>query len=106
MPSRGNRYISRMIRGIPYCKLKSRGDHNATSRWNDAVRLQTMHLPKIREACLFKATFFLPPNKYPTNLRYGPDLDNLVKRLLDVLNDTIFSDATGGDSCNRLAHRA
>jgi Holliday junction resolvase RusA-like endonuclease len=41
----------------------------------------------------------LPPNKLPKDLPYGPDLDNLMKRLADALNETIFSETEGKDSC-------
>jgi hypothetical protein len=32
-------------------------------------------------------------------LPYGSDLDNLLKRFQDALNETIFSEAKGKDSC-------
>ena len=41
--------------------------------------------------------FVLPEDKYPLDHPYGPDLDNLMKRLLDALNDTIFSKVAGKD---------
>jgi Holliday junction resolvase RusA-like endonuclease len=46
-----------------------------------------------------KVTFLLPPDKFPSDLPYGPDLDNLLKLLLDALNGTVFSEARGHDSC-------
>jgi len=92
-------YINIKISGVPYSKLKSRGDHLAPERWDDAVRTQTMGLPRISEACILKVTFLLPPDKYPKNLPYGPDLDNLLKRFLDLLNGTVFCEASGCDSC-------
>lgn len=46
-----------------------------------------------------KVTFLLPPNKFPSDFPHGPDLDNLLKRFMDALNDTVFSDTPGGDSC-------
>jgi Holliday junction resolvase RusA-like endonuclease len=92
-------YVNIKISGVPYSKLKSRGDRSALERWNDAVRTQTCHLPRISEACILKVTFLLPPDKYPKNFPYGPDLDNLLKRFLDLLNETIFCDASGCDSC-------
>jgi len=48
---------------------------------------------------VLKATFLLPPDKFPTDLPYGLDLDNLLKLFLDALNETIFSEAKGKDSC-------
>lgn len=92
-------YINIKISGIPYSKLKSRGDRSGLHRWDEAVRSQTRGLPHISEACILKVTFLLPPDKYPSNLPYGPDLDNLLKRFLDVLNETVFCDARGCDSC-------
>ena len=92
-------YININISGVPYSKLKSRGDFTAPQRWDEAVIAQTQNLPRISEACILKVTFLLPPDKYPTNLPYGPDLDNLLKRLLDLLNKTIFCEANGCDSC-------
>lgn len=92
-------YVNRMIRGIPYAKMKSRGDIDAPARWSEAIREQTADLPSIEEACVMKITFLLPPNKFPADYPYGPDLDNLLKRMLDALNSTIFSKAKGRDSC-------
>jgi hypothetical protein len=91
-------YINRTIKGIPYSKLKSRGNLDAPGKWSAEVVKQTSDLPKIKDACLMKETFLLPTDKYPRDMPYGPDLDNLLKRLLDALNQTIFSGAKGGDS--------
>jgi len=41
----------------------------------------------------------LPRSNIPTNFPYGTDLDNLNKRFLDGLCQTVFSDAPGKDSC-------
>jgi|GEM_PF-757570 len=92
-------YINIKISGVPYSKLKSRGDFSALERWNKAVITHTRGLPRISEACILKVTFLLPPDKFPKNFPYGPDLDNLLKRFLDLLNETVFSDANGCDSC-------
>lgn len=92
-------YINHTIRGIPYSRNKSRGNVNAADIWSDAVREQTLTLPKVVEACALKVTFLLPPDKFPTDFPHGPDLDNLLKRFMDALNDTIFSATPGGDSC-------
>ena len=48
---------------------------------------------------MLHVTFLLPPNKFPLDFPYGPDLDNLLKRLWDALGKTIFSEAQGRDSC-------
>ena len=51
------------------------------------------------DQCLLKVTFLLPSDKFPPNLPYGPDLDNLLKLTLDALQQTVFKDARGKDSC-------
>jgi hypothetical protein len=91
--------VSVLIKGIPYAQLKSRGDKLGPVRWSEAVVVQTQHLPKIKQACLLKLTFLLPANKFPFDFPYGPDVDNLLKRTLDALQLTIFSEAKGKDSC-------
>lgn len=92
-------YINHMIHGVPYSQAKSRGNKDAAPAWSAAIIDQTSKLAKVKEACALKVTFLLPPNKFPSDFLYGPDLDNLLKRLLDALNETIFSDAQGKDSC-------
>ncbi|MBI3933295.1 MAG: hypothetical protein HY316_01300 [Acidobacteria bacterium] len=90
--------IAKFIQGIPYPRHKQRGDIQAPKRWTDEVVQQTEDLPKVANACLLKLTFCLPPDKFPTDLPYGPDLDNLTKRTLDALQCTVFQDAKGHDS--------
>jgi Holliday junction resolvase RusA-like endonuclease len=92
-------YINHTIHGVPYSQLKSRGNKDAPKLWSECIIEQTKTLPKIKEACALKVTFLLPENKYPADFPYGPDLDNLLKRFLDGLNKTIFSDTKGKDSC-------
>jgi Holliday junction resolvase RusA-like endonuclease len=92
-------YIHSRIKGTPYGQNKSRGNTEAPAKWTEAVIQQTSVLPKISEACLLKVTFILPEDKFPKDFPYGPDLDNLLKRFLDALNHTIFSDSRGKDSC-------
>lgn len=87
------------INGIPYSQAKSRGNVNGLSTWTEAIIEQTESLPKIKEACVAKVTFLLPPDKFPTDFPYGPDLDNLLKRFMDALNQTVFSETLGKDSC-------
>lgn len=91
--------IAKFIQGIPYARHKRRGDIEAPKRWTDAVKRETEELPKVVNACLLKLTFCLPPDKFPADLPYGPDLDNLTKRTLDALECTVFKDARGHDSC-------
>jgi len=93
------KYIQKKVIGIPYGKNKARGNTEAPKIWTDAVIQQTHDLSKISDACIFKVTFYLPPEKFPTDFPYGPDLDNLLKRFLDALNHTVFSESKGKDSC-------
>ncbi len=92
-------FISHRIVGVPYSRIKVRGNTEAPQKWTQAIIEQTKQLPKVTEACILKVTFLLPPNKFPKDLPYGPDLDNLMKRLMDALSHTIFSDTEGKDSC-------
>ena len=87
------------IDGVPYGQAKARGDLNAPVKWTEAIISQTRSLPKVKEACIVKLTFLLPLDKFPKDYPYGSDLDNLLKRFMDALNETIFSDAAGKDSC-------
>jgi len=92
-------HIAHKISGIPYGKSKTRGDIEAPKKWTQSIISQTRELPKITEACILRVMFLLPVNKFPKDLPYGPDLDNLMKRFSDALNQTIFSRAAGKDSC-------
>jgi len=92
-------YISKRIRGLPYGQLKARGNREAPRLWTEAIVDETRSLPKVSDACILKATLLLPPDKFPVDFPYGPDLDNLLKRLLDALNKTVFSETSGSDSC-------
>lgn len=92
-------YINLHICGIPYSRNKSRGNLGAADKWSELVKAQTEVLPRVTEACVMKVTFLLPPDKFPKDFPYGPDLDNLLKRFLDALNHTIFSETAGRDSC-------
>ncbi len=79
-------YICQKIKGIPYGKYKRRGKVNAPLEWTQKIKDQTKDLPKVKEACVLKITFLLPPDKFPKDFPYGPDLDNLLKRFLDPSN--------------------
>jgi Holliday junction resolvase RusA-like endonuclease len=94
------KHISLKIKGIPYGgNRKRRGDQNTPEKWSMSIKEQTKTLPKISNACIMKVTFLLPHDKFPLDFPYGPDLDNLLKRFLDALNETVFSEAKGKDSC-------
>lgn len=90
--------IERFVIGIPYARSKSKGKLLAPKIWTAAIMEQTADLPRIRGACELDVEFVLPPNKFPADFPYGMDLDNLLKRLLDGLGMTIFSQAHGKDS--------
>lgn len=94
-------YINCRIVGEPYggSGRRRRGFTEGPSLWTTAVKSQTRGLPPIKEACLMKVTFLLPKNRFPGDFPYGPDLDNLLKRFLDALRETVFSEAKGCDSC-------
>jgi Holliday junction resolvase RusA-like endonuclease len=92
-------YINHFIHGIPYSRMKTRGNISAPQAWTEAIIESTKHLHKVQEACALKVTFLLPNDKFPKDFPFGPDLDNLLKRLLDALNKTVFSEAKGHDSC-------
>ncbi len=92
-------YICKKISGVPYSRSKTRGRVDAPAEWSRVVREQTKDLPRVREACILRITFLLPPDKFPKDLPYGSDLDNLLKRFMDALNKTIFKKTAGGDSC-------
>ena len=92
-------YIRSKVSGIPYGKDKKRGNIHAPKEQTRAIIEQTEKLQKVKEACILKVTFLLPPDKFPKDFPYGPDLDNLTKRFCDALNKTIFSETEGKDSC-------
>ncbi|MBI2857748.1 MAG: RusA family crossover junction endodeoxyribonuclease [Chloroflexi bacterium] len=91
--------IDVFIEGVPYCQDKAKGNKDAAQRWTEAVRQQTSNLPRMKSACRAQVEFDLPADKYPTDHPNGPDLDNLLKRLFDALNSTVFSEAQGKDGC-------
>lgn len=48
--------------------------------------------------------FLLPQDKFPRDLPHGMDLDNLLKRLLDALGETVLREAPGRDSAIMEIH--
>jgi Holliday junction resolvase RusA-like endonuclease len=92
-------YINMKISGVPYAKSKTRGNIEGLKKWTQDIIKQTRDLPKVKGPCTMRVTFLMPPDKYPADLPYGPDLDNYLKRFQDALNRTIFRDVPGGDSC-------
>lgn len=93
-------YVHKKIEGVPYSGPRSqRGNVAAPKIWTQKIIDQTKNLAKVNEACILNVTFLLPPDKFPKDYPFGSDLDNLLKRFLDALNETIFSEAKGKDSC-------
>ena len=89
--------IDIFIEGIPYCQNKVRGRTSGGREWSHTVIEQTKAVVPIQSECKAIINFFLPSNKYPLDHPYGPDLDNLTKRLFDALNKTVFSKVPGND---------
>jgi Holliday junction resolvase RusA-like endonuclease len=87
------------IRGVPYAHKKTTGRVDACAKWTEAVETQTRDLRPVTGACRLRVTFFLPADKYPPDLPYGTDLDNLLKRFFDALHHTVFQNVAGKDSC-------
>jgi hypothetical protein len=87
------------IRGIPYSQNKVRGNLGGPAAWTTAVFEQTQSLAKVTGACHVEVVFYLPRAFAPSNFPFGNDLDNLLKRFFDALNETVFRDAPGHDSC-------
>lgn len=87
------------ISGIPYAQIKSRGRRGGRLEWSNAVKRQTAHLPLVSGPCRVRVVFFLPSNKYPLDHPYGMDLDNLLKRFFDALQETAFRAVPGKDGC-------
>ncbi len=86
------------IIGVPYGQDKVRGDVDAPKKWSDKIKTQTSIFEKVTSPCILRVTFYLPPSKFPSDLPYGNDIDNLLKRFCDALGETIFLDAPGKDS--------
>jgi Holliday junction resolvase RusA-like endonuclease len=87
------------VRGIPYPQTKSTGNLKGCTDWTQAIVEKTAGLKKITGPCLLRVTFRLPRGKFNGTNPFGTDLDNLLKRLLDALSQTVFSDAPGKDAC-------
>lgn len=94
-------YISVRICGLPYggAGRRQRGKIHGPDEWTQAVVEQTRDLPRVSGPCTLRVTFLLPPDRFPGDYPYGPDLDNYLKRFQDALHRTIFADVPGGDSC-------
>ncbi len=89
--------IRAFIQGDPYVKKKTRGRTQGPKEWVAAIKTQTRDLERISGRCELEVEFILWPGSSPTDHPYGPDLDNLLKNLLDGIDDTILADAPSGD---------
>ena len=89
--------VDLFIEGIPYGQRKPRGDIEAPDRWTEAVKQATKNLPRVKDRCYMIVVFVLHEDTCPPDYPDGSDLDNLMKRLLDALNDTVFSEVKGKD---------
>ena len=58
--------------------------------YDKEIAKMTSSWPKVTNACQLKVTFVLPANKFADGKFLGPDIDNLMKRLLDNLKATVF----------------
>lgn len=87
------------IRGIPYPQTKTTGNVKGCVDWTDKIVERTASLKKVTGPCLLRVTFKLPQGKFNEANPFGADIDNLLKRLLDALSRTVFSDAPGKDAC-------
>jgi|SRR2546421_10854165 len=85
------------VEGTPYPWHKVSGDIEGPGRWSAAIRQQTDRLPALSGPCRLEVEFILPSDRFLGTNRYGTDLDNLLKRLLDALKSTVLRTAPGLD---------
>jgi len=88
-------YIAYRVAGSPYARSRKAGSQS----WVQSIVEATGHLPKVTGPCLLRLTFMLGPDKYDDQAPFGPDLDNLAKRFIDVLKHTVLAEAPGSDGC-------
>ena len=89
--------LRKRIVGTPYAQDKPRGRTDGCSEWTQSVIRQTADLPQIMGPCVMRLVFILPNDKCPTDHPYGNDLDNLLKRFCDALQETVLRNAPGRD---------
>ena len=87
------------IPGVPYPHTKVTGNVEGGKKWTATIVEKTAKFPKINGPCLVRVTFKLSRDKFHDGSPFGTDLDNLLKRFLDALGQTVFSDAPGKDAC-------
>lgn len=87
------------VRGVPYPQTKTTGNVKGCAEWTNKIIEKTTNLTKVTGPCLLRVTFKLPRGKFNETNPFGTDIDNLLKRLLDALSRTVFSEAPGKDAC-------
>ncbi len=96
---------SKFISGASASRFKVKGDKKSVKNWRNNVIEQTKDgIGIINKECRMKVIFKFHSSRYPTDFPYGPDLDNHIKNLWDGLNETIFKNAPGHDSCVKILH--
>jgi Holliday junction resolvase RusA-like endonuclease len=88
-----------LIKGGAYPSKKPRGNTAAQREWKKHIIKATRNLQKVKGPCEAVMYFSLPGDRFPDDLPWGTDLDNLAKLVLDSLNETVFREAPGKDSC-------
>src|SRR5439155_4736851 len=84
------------VAGIPYGKRKVRGNREGPTQWTRSVKGATRGLDTINGPCRLDVDFILPASKFPSDVPFGSDLDNLLKNLLDALGKTILRKPKAG----------
>jgi Holliday junction resolvase RusA-like endonuclease len=87
------------VNGVPYSQRKVKGNTGSMNKWSNAIIQATQNLSKITRPCSITVQFDLFKGNIPHDFPCGNDIDNLLKRFFDALNETIFSDSPGNDSC-------
>lgn len=88
-----------IIPGIPYPQIKTKGNILAAKHWTKTIIEKTKSFKPLSDSPLrAEIVFSLLFDKYPPDFPYGPDLDNLLKRLLDALGQTVLKELPGKDS--------
>ncbi len=101
------------VSGTPYSQLKKRGRKAGLDEWSKAIIDQTKTRKPVRGSHRLEVLFVLPEDKFPKDHPYGNDLDNLTKRFMDALQETVLKNDQGGDGivvevraqkCREAAH--
>src|SRR5207247_9008767 len=96
--AKGTTMTKFIVPGITYGKRKVRGNRDGPNQWTRNVTRATRRLDAINGPCRLNVDFILPESKFPSDVPFGSDLDNLLKNLLDALGKTILRNAEGKDS--------